>query len=61
MDDAIDRHFKVCIWPEMIVEKDINEMICFGGYTKEEVLDIIQKNTFVNLRAKIEFINWSKT
>lgn len=60
IDNAIDNHFKVCIWPEMIEEKDINEMIV-AGYTKEEILDIVQKNTFVNLRAKIEFINWSKT
>lgn len=59
IDDAIDNHFKVCIWPEMIEEKDINEMI-LSGYTKEEILDIIEKNTFVNLRAKIEFINWRK-
>ena len=59
IDDAIDNHFKVCIWPEMVEEKDINDMI-LAGYTKEEVMDIIEKNTFVNLRAKIEFINWRK-
>jgi hypothetical protein len=30
------------------------------GFTEEEIQDIIDNNTFVNLRAKIEFINWKK-
>lgn len=59
MDKAIEEHFQICIWPEMIQEKDINEMI-LGGFTTEEISDIIDKNTFVNLRAKMEFIGWKK-
>jgi hypothetical protein len=43
----------------MIQEKDINEMI-LSGFTSEEILDIIDKNTFVNLRAKMEYIQWKK-
>lgn len=60
MNKAIDNHFKVCIWPEMIVEKDINEMI-LSGYTGDELVDIIEKNTYNNLRAKLEFLNWRKS
>jgi len=59
MDKAIEEHFQICIWPEMIKEKDINEMI-LAGFTTEELCDIIDKNTFVNLRAKFEFIQWKK-
>lgn len=59
MDKAIEEHFAVCIWPEMIQEKDINEMI-LTGYTQDELVDIIDKNTFVNLRAKMEYIQWKK-
>lgn len=59
IDHAIENHFAVCIWPEMIQEKDINEMI-MSGFTTEELVDIINKNTYVNLRAKIEFIQWKK-
>jgi hypothetical protein len=59
IDHAIDNHFNVVIWPEMIKEKDINEMI-LAGFDSEELLDIIKVNTFVNLRAKMEFINWKK-
>ena len=59
MDKAIEEHFQICIWPEMVKEKDINEMI-LAGFTSEELIDIIDKNTFVNLRAKFEFIQWKK-
>jgi predicted RNA-binding Zn-ribbon protein involved in translation (DUF1610 family) len=59
MDKAIENHFSICIWPEMMEDKDINEMI-LSGFTSEELVDIINKNTFVNLRAKMEFINWKK-
>ena len=59
IEKAIDEHFNVVIWPEMIQEKDINDMI-LSGFDIEELHDIIEKNTFVNLRAKMEFVNWKK-
>ena len=59
IDKAIEEHYQVVIWPEMIVEKDINDMI-LNGFSPDEIQDIISKNTFVNLRAKMEFINWKK-
>ena len=59
MDKAIEEHYNVVIWPEMIVEKDINDMI-MNGFSPDEIQDIISKNTFVNLRAKMDFINWKK-
>jgi len=59
MNKAIENHYNVVIWPEMITRKDINEMI-LDGFTKEELQDIIHNNTFVNLRAKMEFVNWKK-
>jgi len=60
MDKAIEEHYNVVIWPEMIVEKDINDMV-LNGFSPDEIQDIISKHTFVNLRAKMEFINWKKT
>lgn len=59
MDMAIEEHFNICIWPEMMQEKDVNEMI-LSGFSPDEIRDIIDNNTFVNLRAKMEFINWKK-
>ena len=59
MEHAIDNHYNVVIWPEMIVEKDINDMV-LNGFSPDEIQDIIDNNTFVNLRAKMEFVNWKK-
>jgi transcription elongation factor Elf1 len=60
MEKAIEDHFNVVIWPEMIESKDINDMI-LEGFAPDEIQDIISKNSFVNLRAKMEFVNWKKT
>lgn len=59
IENAIENHFSVVIWPEMIQEKDVNEMVQ-NGFTPEDVQDIIERNTFVNLRAKMEFLMWKK-
>jgi hypothetical protein len=59
INSAIDNHFKVVIWPEFIDSKDINDMV-LDGFSPDEIQDIISKNTFVNLRAKMEFVNWKK-
>jgi len=59
MEKSIDEHYNVVIWPEMIEEKDINDMI-LSGFDKEELYDIMDKHTYNNLRAKMEFVNWKK-
>jgi transcription elongation factor Elf1 len=59
MEHAIDNHFNVVIWPEMIEEKDVNDMV-LNGFSPDEIQDIIDKHTAVNLRAKMEFVNWKK-
>ena len=60
IEKAIEEHYNVVIWPEYMEEKDINEMV-LAGFSPDEIQDIIDKNTFVNLRAKMEFVNWKKT
>lgn len=59
MDEAIEKHFQICVWPEMMQEKDINDMI-LNGFSPDEIKDIIDNNTYVNLRAKFEFTQWKK-
>jgi len=59
IDEAIEKHYHVVIWPEMIESKDINDMI-LDGFSPDEIQDIISKYTFVNLRAKAELVNWKK-
>ena len=59
IEKAIEEHYNVVIWPEMLDEKDINDMI-LSGFSPDEIQDIITKHTYQNLRAKMEFINWKK-
>jgi transcription elongation factor Elf1 len=59
IDEAIEKHYQVVIWPEMIESKDINDMVK-EGFSPDEIQDIISKYTFVNLRAKAELVNWKK-
>jgi len=51
--------FSVCIWPNFLKQKDINDMI-LSGMTKVEILNIINDNTFNDLRAKLKLSEWKK-
>lgn len=59
MKRTIEMKKNICIWPKNIVEKDINDMIC-AGMTGSEIQSIIDRNTFNDLRAKLEFDTWRK-
>jgi hypothetical protein len=59
IEKYIKNGFNVCLFPDYIKEKDINDML-LNGLTKEDILGIINENTFRGLRAQIEFINWKK-
>ena len=52
----IDRGEKVVIWPNNIIEKDINDMVLSGL----NVMDVLKSNTYSGLEAKIKFNNWKK-
>tara|TARA_Y100000310_G_scaffold83085_1_gene79760 strand:- start:9663 stop:10661 length:999 start_codon:yes stop_codon:yes gene_type:complete len=49
----------VCLWPERMLEKDINDMIIYG-YTKEKIQQIIKENTFSGASAQLRFAEWRK-
>ena len=56
MSKSINQGFKVVIWPNRVKEKDINEMVNSGIKVEE----IIAKNTFKGLEAKLNFNQWVK-
>lgn len=56
---AITSGYNVALLPENIKQKDINEMI-LAGISPVEILDLIDKFTFSNLRANLEFSKWKK-
>lgn len=52
----VDNDFSVVLFPESIIEKDINLMVQNGI----DVVSIINKNTFKGIRAQLEFKKWKK-
>ena len=55
----IDKGYNICIWPDSIKHKDINDMI-LGGYTKVQIQEIINDNTFHGAAAQLRFTKWKK-
>jgi len=56
---TIDQGFSVCLWPDSVDEKDVNEMI-MAGKTSQEILDIINANTYNGPEAQLRFSTWRK-
>jgi predicted RNA-binding Zn-ribbon protein involved in translation (DUF1610 family) len=55
----IDDGYAVCIWPQGIKEKDINDMI-LSGMTSAEIQSIIHSNTHKGLQAQTVFNSWKR-
>ena len=53
---CISRGESVVIWPNGIVEKDINDMVLAG----HDIMSMLESNTYSGLEAKIKFNNWKK-
>jgi predicted RNA-binding Zn-ribbon protein involved in translation (DUF1610 family) len=53
---CVSRGERVVIWPSVVLEKDINDMVLAG----HNVMDVIKSNTYSGLEAKIKFNNWKK-
>lgn len=56
IEKSIDQGYNVVIWPQNIMEKDINEMVTTG----KNVQKIISENTFTGLTAKAKFYSWKR-
>lgn len=59
VDSAINQGYTVCIWPDNIHEKDVNDMILVGR-TKEFIEHTILDTACSGLKAKLELSRWSK-
>jgi transcription elongation factor Elf1 len=59
IDKAIMQGYSVCIWPENLEHKDINDMV-LAGLTSEFIQFIIKSNTYRDLAAKMALTKWSK-
>jgi hypothetical protein len=59
MRKTIDMGYKVCIWPDTVKEKDINEMV-LAGTSPSAIQHIIDNNTHHGLLATMKMNMWSK-
>jgi hypothetical protein len=60
MRNYIDQGYTVCIWPNSVKQKDINDMI-LSGMNINKLLDIISENSYIGLRAQFHYAMWRKT
>ena len=56
---TINKGYKVCLWPDTIVEKDINEMV-LAGMHPSQIQHIIDSNTYEGLIATMKMNQWSR-
>ena len=56
IDKTIDRGGKVVIWPNSIVQKDINDMHLAG----HDVQKMVESNTYQGLKAKVQLNKWKR-
>ena len=59
LDKAIMNGYAVCIWPENLEHKDVNDMV-LAGLSPEFITHIIKTNTYRDLAAKMALTKWSK-
>jgi transcription elongation factor Elf1 len=59
IEKSIDKGYQICLFPEEIAGKDVNEMIQ-NGLTEEQIKTIIDNNTFSGLSAKLKFTHWKR-
>jgi hypothetical protein len=59
IEKVIDLGYYVCIWPDKLEHKDINDMIS-AGMTSEQVQQLIDSHTYGGLLAKLRLTEWKK-
>ena len=59
LNKLIINGYSVCIWPDSVNEKDINEMI-IGGKTTDDIVKIIDDNTYSGLQADFQLSQWKR-
>jgi len=59
IEKSIDNGYQVCLFPESVKGKDVNEMIQ-NGFTSDEIKSIIDTNTVKGLVAKLRLSSWRR-
>ena len=56
IERCINKGERVIIWPTIIEDKDINDMVLSG----HDIMSVLKSNTYSGLEAQIKFNNWKK-
>ena len=56
IEKCIAKGEKVIIWPAIIADKDINDMVLSG----HDIMSVLKSNTYSGLEAQIKFNNWKR-
>jgi hypothetical protein len=59
MERCIDKGYNICIWPEKILDKDINDVI-LSGLSEADLKQMIDDNTYRGLEGKLQLSYWKK-
>jgi transcription elongation factor Elf1 len=59
IEKLIDQEYSICLWPDTVAEKDINEMV-MNGKPISQIIETINNNTFSGMQAKLKFTTWKK-
>jgi transcription elongation factor Elf1 len=59
LEKYIDEGYNVCMLPDTMKQKDINEMI-LAGMDQNSIVDLINKNSYSGAAAKLHFTTWRK-
>ena len=60
LEKYIELGYSVCMYPDTVTQKDINDMVLHGGMTPDEIIELINTSTYTGMEAKLKFINWRK-
>ena len=60
LEKNIKAGYTVCMFPDHIEHKDINEMFLHSGMSIDEIVETINTNTFRGIEATLRFSTWRK-
>ena len=59
MHKVVDNGHKICVWPEQLGWKDVNDMV-LGGLSVDQIKKFIDDNTYDGLKANLAITKWKK-
>jgi hypothetical protein len=59
MERCLEKGYRVCIWPQHVLAKDINDMI-ISGLKAADIQLIIDQNSYKGLQGTLELSHWRK-